>query len=139
MRVCSLKLSKSVSVSSIYMSLDLPRYTIFLNERDIRGNTCQKMEQTCGDRRSLVSKDHKQTICNCVENNFLLNLKQLKGMVSENLNIQCSMATIDHVLKELYFAVKNAYPTSTSKFADFYWKSYENAIKYNQFEETVDI
>ena len=132
--------SKGEAISSISTSLALPRSTTMSICKRFSATDQTRKASMGGDRRSLLNNEQKEQICTWVDNDSLLTLKTIQSMVIERLGVQCSLSTVDRVLREFHFTVKRAYAVPSPHNTDStITKRYEYALEYRQLEETTNV
>jgi transposase len=92
-----------------------------------------------GHRRQLLNESQKETICDWVDSDCTLTLKQLVQKCFTEWQLVCGRSTVDRSLKEFYYTFKRTTPVPERRNTpQTIEKRYEYALKYNEMMADKD-
>jgi transposase len=86
-----------------------------------------------GHRKSLLSDQQKEKICDWVDDDCHLTLEQLKRKCLEEFNISLSVSTVERALKEFHYTIKRVHRIPNRRNdSSVIQKRFDYAINYNR-------
>ena len=130
----------SEPITNISQTLGLSKSTVFPLCRKFDNTGTTLPQQRGGNKKSKLSNEQKAAICNWVDENAILTLKDLQSRIKEEFNVDCSISTIDRTLKGFHYSFKQAYPVPVPRNSTTtVEKRFEYALEFRRLEESFRV